>query len=159
MISSLLLFSIMDLDMSLKPKKDWTPDDLRQDSIMVAISTLIPPSYIYTFLLPIIVLGEGFGAGHVSFLFTYTSVIKSTIKETLTIVWIALCAMFMKEYIVGLPGDGELPVLNNIIECMLVSAMLGANVVTEGLAPLEKHPNEKLHATHIKRTYLSNNMS
>jgi hypothetical protein len=159
MISSLLLFSNMDLDMSLKPKKDWTRDDLRKDSIMVAISTLFPPSYIHIFLLPIIVLGDGFGAGHVSFLFTYTSLIKSTIKEALTMVWISLCEMFMKVYIVGPPRDGELPVVNNIIECMLMSAMLGANVVTERLAPLEKHPNEKLNATNIKRTYLSNNMS
>lgn len=126
---------------------------------MTAIWSLTPPDYIYTFLLPVIVLGEGFGAGHVSFLFTYTSVIKSIIRETLTIIWIGLCAMFMKHYIVGPPMNGELSVFGNMIECMLVSAMLGANVVTEGLAPLEKHPNEKLHATHIKRTYLSNNMS
>jgi hypothetical protein len=164
MILLIILYTWMLFVLELVPanvitlNKASTPKQQVGRELIKKMEHHLGPDLVYKFALPFIVIGEAFGAGPNSYVFTIKSVLKIQGQVFLKVFAIGflwfLTSNFASEWIAS-----ELHVFHSLLEAMLFAAFLIPNVYGEGLSALEEIPNAQVNLCHLERTYMRNNMA
>jgi hypothetical protein len=123
-----------------------TNTDPRLIKINKELSDFLGIKFVYIFLSPFLVMGEAFGAGHISYMFTGLEVVRylgpklGMAALNATSIWWAL------QWIFG-ENATYLPSYSTSWEIVV---FLSFNVLSEGAAPLERNPSKKIQMEHIK---------
>jgi hypothetical protein len=110
------------------------------------LSDFLGIKFVYIFLSPFLVMGEAFGAGHISYMFTVLEIIKY-LGPKLGMAFVnAASIYFALKWIFGQDAT-YLPSFSTSWEIVV---FLSFNVLSEGAAPLERNPSKKMQMEHIK---------
>lgn len=123
-----------------------TKTDPRLIKINKELSDFLGIKFVYIFLSPFLVMGEAFGAGHISYMFTGPELIRYLGPKLGMAALNATSIYLGLQWIFG-QNATYLPSYSTSWEIVV---FLSFNVLSEGAAPLERNPSKKIQMEHIK---------